>query len=119
MKYTITVNHNEFASGVYDSYEDAVSVIRQKMREDGYFEAPADEDFDIYDYDPEGYYRPTELFDAETLGEGINKATFDDFVEYVVQQKEFELGANPYSMGSSYDFAIEVVESFLATQKEG
>ena len=64
-KYTVTVNRNEYATGIYNSHKEAVAEVKRRMVEDGYFGVPTDEDFDIDEYDPDGYYGTMEIFDAK------------------------------------------------------
>lgn len=60
MKYTITVNHYEYAKGLYDSYDEALKVAAKMARDDNPGEWEGLDDEDVYEYQ-DGYYHVMEI----------------------------------------------------------
>lgn len=62
MKYTVTVNHTEYAEGLFDTLGEAQSYAANKIRQDipDILEDVSDEDI-LDDYDADGYYRVVDI----------------------------------------------------------
>ena len=70
IKYTVMVNHSEYAVGIYDTKEDAEQRLIKLVKAD----CP-DDDFDSYDDAQEfsdGYYRIREISIADEMDEKVD-----------------------------------------------
>ena len=60
MKYTVMINHAEYAVGIYNTREEAEQgMIKCILDDEPHLKGKSDED--ILDYDDEGYYRILEI----------------------------------------------------------
>ena len=60
IKFTIAVNHHEYAKGLYDTYEEAVKVAARSARDENAPEWDGLDDEEVYDYQ-DGYYHVMEI----------------------------------------------------------
>lgn len=60
-KYTVTVNHGEYAIGIYDTEGDAEKYMAKRIKDD---EPDVTDDMtteEILEFDGDGYYRVLEI----------------------------------------------------------
>lgn len=65
MKYTMLINHAEYAYGLFDTIEDAEKLIAIRIRQD---EPDVSDDMSdeyvIENFDSDGYYRVLEIYNV-------------------------------------------------------
>lgn len=112
MKYTVMINHAEYAFGIYNTREEAEQgMIKCILDDEPHLKGKSDED--ILDYDEDGYYRildihideesprikvgsKVRLIDGITVGEIYGGLTFGKYMELLI-------GEDLTVMASSYD----------------
>ena len=128
MKYTVMINHAEYAVGIYNTIEEAEQgMIKCILDDEPHLKGKSDED--ILDYDDEGYYRildinveeekeeprikvgsKVRLIDGVTVGETYGGLTFAKYMELLIG-KDLTVMASSYdSSDNSINFGVKLCE---------
>ena len=128
MKYTVMINHAEYAVGIYNTIEEAEQgMIKCILDDEPHLKGKSDED--ILDYDDEGYYRildinveeekeeprikvgsKVRLIDGVTVGETYGGLTFAKYMELLIG-KDLTVMASSYdSSDNAQNFGVKLYE---------
>ena len=128
MKYTVMINHAEYAFGIYNTREEAEQrMIKCILDDEPHLKGKSDED--ILDYDDEGYYRildihveeekeepkikvgsKVRLIDGISAGRIYGGLTFSKYMESLIG-KDLTVMASSYdSEDNAINFGVKLYE---------